>query len=102
MRNMTRVDPLGMQRQRAHMGGLGKTMARRAQGRGEGDVEIGEAGRGLVASWVSGIGEGGGGGAGREFRVVLIREGLAKSGRYFTRGAVEQIAEAAEGLRAFA
>src|SRR5687768_3466987 len=39
---------------------------------------------------------------GRDFRVILIREGLAKSGRYFTRRVVEQIAAAAEGLRAFA
>lgn len=41
-------------------------------------------------------------GAGRDFRVALIREGLARSGRYFTRRAVEQVAAAADGLRAFA
>jgi hypothetical protein len=39
---------------------------------------------------------------GSDFHVVLIREGLAKSGRYFTREAVRQIASAADGLRAFA
>src|SRR5947209_2525022 len=41
-------------------------------------------------------------GGSRDFRVVLIREGLAKSGRYYTRQAVEQVAAAANGLRAFA
>ena len=42
--------------------------------------------------------EGDGGG----LHVVLIREGLAKSGRYFTRRAVEDVARLAEGARAFA
>lgn len=41
-------------------------------------------------------------GASRDFRVVLIREGLAKSGVFYTRRVVEEIAAAAEGLRAFA
>lgn len=41
-------------------------------------------------------------GDGREFRVVLVREGLAKSGRYFTRRAVEDVARQANGARAFA
>ena len=39
---------------------------------------------------------------GREFRVILIREGLALSRRYFSRRVVEEIARAADGLRAFA
>src|SRR5687768_13178366 len=43
-----------------------------------------------------------GGPAKREFRVVLLKEGLAKSGRYFPAEFVGQIAAAAEGQRAFA
>ena len=38
----------------------------------------------------------------RDFDVVLIREGLSKSGRYYSRRVVEQIAAAADGQRAFA
>jgi hypothetical protein len=36
-----------------------------------------------------------------EVRVVLLREGLAKSGRYFSRRAVEDVARLANGARAF-
>ncbi|HEV2122556.1 MAG TPA: hypothetical protein VGW38_07260, partial [Chloroflexota bacterium] len=61
----------------------------------EGSETIREAGEGLVLLDPA-VGEG------REFRVVLLREGLAKSRRYFTPEAVRQIAAAAEGLRAFA
>jgi hypothetical protein len=49
-------------------------------------VRIREAGIGFSAA---------GEGSGRDFRVVLIREGLAKSGRYYTRQAVERVAAAA-------
>ena len=51
---------------------------------------------GEVCGALSGEGEGG------ALHVVLIREGLAKSGRYFTRRAVEDVARLAEGARAFA
>jgi hypothetical protein len=56
-------------------------------------IGIREAGVGLAGP----VGDGG-----RDFRVVLIREGLAKSGRFFTRRAVEDVARLAEGSRAFA
>ncbi len=38
----------------------------------------------------------------RRVRAVLLREGLARSGRYFTLRAVADVAAAAEGLRCFA
>ncbi|HET7770100.1 MAG TPA: Mu-like prophage major head subunit gpT family protein, partial [Chloroflexota bacterium] len=38
----------------------------------------------------------------RDFAVILIREGLSKTGRFYTRRCVEDIARAAGGLRAFA
>src|SRR5688572_19617383 len=64
-----------------------------------GTAAIREAGWLVGAPSEEGVGAGD---PGREFRVVLIKEGLAKSGRYFTRGFVEQVSAAAEGLRAFA
>src|SRR5581483_7810634 len=42
------------------------------------------------------------GGGSRRVRAILLREGLAKSGRYFTLAALHDVARAAEGLRCFA
>jgi len=61
-------------------------------------VEIRESALGLVELREADASER----SGRELRVVLIREGMAKSGRYYTRAFVEQVASAADGLRAFA
>ncbi len=60
-------------------------------------IAIREAGVGLTEALA-----GAEGAPPRDFRVVLVREGLAKSGRYYTRRAVEDVAAAASGLRAFA
>jgi hypothetical protein len=65
-------------------------------------VRIREAGVGLVGVAEAERGGQGGQGSGRDFRVVLIKEGKAKTGRYFTRQAVEDVARLAEGARAFA
>jgi hypothetical protein len=65
-------------------------------------MRVREAVRVVAGAWGPDAGGPDAGTGGRDFRVVLIKEGLAKSGRYFTRGFVEQVVAAAEGLRAFA